>query len=120
MVMVLSLRSPPSLPVAVRAQWNTSVEHRHFRVPGLRFQFMCAIAQVLKRPAIPSLVVAPLTLRGIRYRGDSDVTVLVVRDSEPEWVITGAAVAAASTGVVAFAISRVRGRTYAFLSTRTS
>jgi hypothetical protein len=31
-------------------------------------------------------------------RGDSDVTVLVVRDSESEWVVTGAAVAAAITG----------------------
>jgi hypothetical protein len=78
---------------------------------------MCAIAQALKRPAISSLVVgqsSPLKLRGIRYRGNSDVTILVVRDPESEWVITGAAVATASTGVAAFAISRVRGRTYTF------
>jgi hypothetical protein len=47
-------------------------------------------------------------LRGIRYCDDGDVTVLVVRDSESEWVVTGAAVAAASTGGCV-AISRVRG-----------
>ena len=65
-------------------------------------------------------------LARIHYRGDSDVTVLVVRDSKSEWVVTGPAVAAATIVLVAaFAISRVRGRsrlgsrrTYAFLRTR--
>ena len=37
-------------------------------------------------------------MRDICYRGDNDVTALVVGDSESGWVVTGADVAAASTG----------------------
>jgi hypothetical protein len=51
-------------------------------------------------------------MRGIRYRSDGDVTVLVVSDSESELLLPLLDL------VAAFAISRVRGRTYAFLSTR--
>jgi hypothetical protein len=56
-------------------------------------------------------------LHDIRYRGDSDVKVLVVREPESEWVVTGAAVATASTGGCVCDLS-CTGRTYAFLSTR--
>lgn len=55
----------PSFFGFLGAMEHASVEHHHFRSLGSQFQFKCAtsIAQVLKRPAISSLVVGPeLTL----------------------------------------------------------
>lgn len=49
-------------------------------------------------------------MRGIRYRSEGDVTVLLVRDYESEWTVTGATIAATSKLLVAaFAISCLRG-----------
>jgi hypothetical protein len=82
------------------------------------FSFCCTVQEEVIAEGLEPLttldVISPLHMvdRFIHF-----VCGEVVRDSESEWVVTGAAVAAASTGGCV-AISRVRGRTYAFLSTR--